>query len=62
MVKLRSESTEQPTFQNQHLEDNKRTNCVSYFPVDIHFLWHMTFDFDVFRVLVRSWEKKRIWI
>lgn len=22
----------------------------------------MTFDFDVFRVLVRSWEKRRIWI
>lgn len=32
---------------------------MSYLPVNIHFMWQMTFDFDIFRVLVRSFERER---
>lgn len=49
----------QPARENKQLENNKRTNCISYIPVDIHFMWQMTFNFDIFRVLVRSWGKKK---
>lgn len=41
------------------MELSKEQDCFPYFPVDIHFLWQMTFDFDIFRVLVRSCRKKR---
>ena len=29
--------------------------CVPYLPVDIHFIWQMAFDFDIFRVFFRSY-------
>lgn len=40
----------------------KDQTAFSYLPVDIHFMWQMTFDFDIFWVLVRSCRKEGIWI